>query len=57
MLRQGVRTNGWVLLGQVPLGYELWRQINGFPPLPSVDKGEKPMLPSGKKPKAPAVNE
>lgn len=31
-LRQGVRVNGWVLLNQVPLGYELWRQFNGFPP-------------------------
>jgi biotin carboxyl carrier protein len=32
-LRQGVRTNGWVLLGRVTLGYELWRIFNGFPPL------------------------
>ena len=31
-LRQGVQTNGWVLLNRVPLGYELWRQFNGFPP-------------------------
>ena len=31
-LRQGVRANGWVLLRQVPLGYELWRLFNGFPP-------------------------
>jgi len=31
-LRQGVRANGWVLLNQVSLGYELWRQLNGFPP-------------------------
>jgi adhesin transport system membrane fusion protein len=31
-LRQGVRANGWVLLERVRLGYELWRQINGFPP-------------------------
>ncbi|MCA9698896.1 MAG: transporter, partial [Myxococcales bacterium] len=31
-LRQGVRTNGWVLLDQVSLGFELWRQFNGFPP-------------------------
>ena len=30
-LRQGVRANGWVLLSQVPLGYEIWRQLNGFP--------------------------
>jgi adhesin transport system membrane fusion protein len=32
-LRQGVRTKGWVLLNEVPLWYELWRQLNGFPPV------------------------
>jgi adhesin transport system membrane fusion protein len=31
-LRPGVRAHGWVLLEQVPLGFELWRQLNGFPP-------------------------
>ncbi len=31
-LRQGVRVNGWVMLKQVTLGYEIWRQLNGFPP-------------------------
>ncbi|HRI52554.1 MAG TPA: HlyD family efflux transporter periplasmic adaptor subunit [Pseudomonadota bacterium] len=31
-LRQGVRVNAWVLLNRVRLGYELWRQWNGFPP-------------------------
>ena len=30
-LRQGVRTVGWVLLDSVRLGWELWRQFNGFP--------------------------
>ena len=44
-LRQGVRTNGWVLLNKVSLGYELWRQFNGFPPTitPQLDndKGSK----------------
>jgi membrane fusion protein, adhesin transport system len=42
-LRQGVRTNGWVLLNQVSLGYELWRQFNGFPPTvtPQMDTGGK----------------
>lgn len=45
-LRQGVRANGWVLLNQVSLGFELWRQFNGFPP--AIDgkaveeKGEEP---------------
>jgi hypothetical protein len=32
-LRQGARVNGWVLLNRVTLGYELWRQLNGFPPV------------------------
>jgi membrane fusion protein, adhesin transport system len=32
-LRQGVRANGWILLTQVPLWKEIWRQINGFPPV------------------------
>jgi multidrug resistance efflux pump len=31
-LRQGVRVIGWVLLDTVNLGWELWRQFNGFPP-------------------------
>ncbi len=30
-LRQGVRANGWVQLRKVRLGFELWRQMNGFP--------------------------
>lgn len=34
-LRQGVRANGWVLLNQVPLWYEIWRNLNGFPPVVS----------------------
>ncbi|MEM7158477.1 MAG: HlyD family efflux transporter periplasmic adaptor subunit [Myxococcota bacterium] len=43
-LRQGVRANGWVLLNQVSLGYELWRQFNGFPPAvtPPAEPGAKP---------------
>lgn len=31
-LRQGSGATGWVLLSNVPLGYELWRRINGLPP-------------------------
>lgn len=37
-LRQGVRANGWFLLRQVPLGFELWRQFNGFPPVIAPDE-------------------
>lgn len=42
-LRQGVRANAWVLLDTVPLGYEVWRRMNGFPPaLQSIEKqGDK----------------
>ncbi|MEB3329966.1 MAG: HlyD family efflux transporter periplasmic adaptor subunit [Candidatus Sericytochromatia bacterium] len=32
ILRQGMQANVWVLLDVVTLGYELWRQFNGFPP-------------------------
>jgi multidrug resistance efflux pump len=40
-LRQGVRANGWVMLNQVSLGYEIWRQLNGFPPTVSQDEPGK----------------
>lgn len=32
-LRQGGRAQGWVLLERVSLGWEFWRQLNGFPPV------------------------
>jgi multidrug resistance efflux pump len=38
-LRQGARAKGFILLDQVRLGYELWRQANGFPP--TVESGGK----------------
>lgn len=47
-LRQGVRANGWVLLNQVPLWYEVWRRLNGFPPVVSMESKE-----SAKPPKLP----
>jgi len=31
-LRQGVKAYGWIIVNQVPLWYELWRQFNGFQP-------------------------
>ena len=34
-LRQGVLAKGWVLLNRVSLGFEIWRQFNGFPPTTS----------------------
>lgn len=39
-LRQGARANAWVMLNEVPLWYELWRQINGFPPVVSDEEGK-----------------
>jgi hypothetical protein len=37
-LRQGTDVTGWVLLNEVPIGYELWRQFMGFPPQFPVKK-------------------
>ncbi|MDD9947160.1 MAG: HlyD family efflux transporter periplasmic adaptor subunit [Myxococcales bacterium] len=42
-LRQGVRANGWVLLNRVSLGFELWRQFNGFPPALNTPKDASPI--------------
>ena len=46
-LRQGVRAQGWVLLNRVTLGWELWRQLNGFPPMREMQspKGDQPLGP------------
>lgn len=46
-LRVGSGVYGWALLDDVPIWYELWRQLNGFPPnfvgSPAADaKGGKP---------------
>jgi multidrug resistance efflux pump len=49
-LRQGVRANAWVLLNRVPLWYEFWRQLNGFPPV--LDHPEDAFK-NEKKPKLP----
>jgi multidrug resistance efflux pump len=49
-LRQGVRANGWVLLNEVPLWYEFWRRINGFPPTVSFsDQQSITKAPKGSK--------
>lgn len=37
-LRQGTRVVGLVLLDTVSLGYELWRQVNGFPKSMDITK-------------------
>jgi len=40
-LRQGVRVKGWILLNQVTMAYELWRQLNGFPPVITIEAGQQ----------------
>lgn len=51
-LRQGVRANGWVLLERVPLWFEVWRRLNGFPPVIDVNakQGKLPKPPKLPKP-------
>jgi hypothetical protein len=46
VMRQGVLAQGWVLLERVPLWFEVWRQINGFPPALNE---ESPILKKAKK--------
>ncbi|MEM7542319.1 MAG: HlyD family efflux transporter periplasmic adaptor subunit [Pseudomonadota bacterium] len=42
-LRLGSQSQAWIQLGEVRLGYELWRQLNRFPPLPpSAPNGASP---------------
>lgn len=36
-LRRGAKVKGWVLMNTVTLGYELWRQFNGFPLTPDEE--------------------
>ncbi|MBL0188162.1 MAG: biotin/lipoyl-binding protein [Candidatus Obscuribacter sp.] len=46
ILRPGAQTTGWVLLNDVPVWFELWRQFNGFQPTvhaPAPD-GEQPRV-------------
>lgn len=31
-VRFGAKARGWIQLEQVPVGYEVWRQLNNFPP-------------------------
>ena len=31
-MKYGMRAEGWILLSEVRLGYEIWRKLNGFPP-------------------------
>lgn len=40
-LRQGVRANAWVLLDTVPLWFEVWRNLNAFPPVVDVNDADQ----------------
>ena len=45
-LRQGNQVIGWVFLNRVPLGFEIWRRLNGFPPvLAPAPKSKDPKPP------------
>ncbi|MCC3159371.1 HlyD family secretion protein [Hymenobacter sp. 15J16-1T3B] len=49
-LRVGSGVYGWALLNDVPIWYELWRQLNGFPPnYLGAEKGGKDNAKSDKK--------
>ena len=47
-LRQGVKAKGWALLNVVPLGFELWRQLNDFPATVDAPDEEKSSDPAKK---------
>ena len=49
-LRQGNQAVGWVFLNRVPLGYEIWRRLNGFPPVLAPAKGKGGDKDKGAKP-------
>jgi len=38
-LRVGSGANGFALLKDVPIWYELWRRLNGFPPDYYINEG------------------
>lgn len=48
-LRIGGGTNNMMLLKEVPVWYELWRRVNGFPPDFYQNNGEKPTKEMSKK--------
>ena len=42
-VRFGSKARGWILLNEVSVGYELWRQLNNFPPeLPGLTDSGTP---------------
>jgi hypothetical protein len=47
-LRLGSGVQGWVILDSVPVWYEIWRQLNGFPPTLSTEPNVAPVKGDGK---------
>lgn len=47
-LRPGAQVTGWVLLGNVPLWYELWRQFNGWQPTVQTPDASESVEPKDK---------
>jgi multidrug efflux pump subunit AcrA (membrane-fusion protein) len=43
-LRQGGAVKAWILLEQVSVGYEIWRQMNGFPPMLTPEHPNKDLI-------------
>ena len=47
-LRIGSGVQGWVMLDSVPVWYEIWRQLNGFPPTLQTEPDVTPVKGEGK---------
>ena len=46
-LRMGSGVHGWALLDTVPVWFEIWRQLNGFPPTVDPAQSEAPLAGPG----------
>jgi len=47
-LRLSSGIKGWVMLDEVPIWYEIWRQLNGFPPSLYEAPDNEPVIDNGK---------
>jgi hypothetical protein len=54
-LRAGGGARGIALLQRVPVWYEVWRQLNGFPPDFYAPDASKPQSMKGQAPKKPQI--
>lgn len=48
-LRMGSGVYGWAMLDEVPIWYEIWRQLNGFPPSLREEPGKEDKEEKGSK--------